>query len=69
VLLDARALQGPDAIRGVGTYVRGLLEGLHEVGFSSRLALLVDPVLPAPAPPAGSAPISSPEQALAAVGN
>jgi len=54
VLLDARALQGPDAIRGVGTYVRGLLEGLHEVGFSSRLALLVDPVLPAPAPPAGA---------------
>ena len=39
VLLDGRPLQGPDARRGVGTYVRGLLQGLEEIGWGSRLAL------------------------------
>ena len=48
VLLDGRPLQGPDAHRGVGTYVRGLLQGLEEIGWGSRLALLVDAGLPVP---------------------
>lgn len=42
VLLDVRPLQGRDRVRGIGTYVRGLLAGLTEEGFDNRLGLLVD---------------------------
>ena len=48
VLIDARPLQGADSLRGVGTYVRGLLGGLLEIGYGDRLTLLVDGGLPAP---------------------
>jgi len=46
VLLDARPLQGADAFRGIGGYVRGLLEGLLEIGYQEHLWLLVDAGLP-----------------------
>jgi glycosyltransferase involved in cell wall biosynthesis len=48
ILIDARPLQGPDALRGIGSYVRGLLAGMIEVGFDRRVALLIDASLPAP---------------------
>jgi alpha-1,3-rhamnosyl/mannosyltransferase len=48
VLIDARPLQGPSALRGIGTYVRGLLGGLVEEGFATQLALLLDRGLPDP---------------------
>ncbi|MGH7919979.1 MAG: glycosyltransferase family 4 protein, partial [Candidatus Dormibacteraceae bacterium] len=54
VLLDVRPLQGGDSVRGIGTYVRGLLGGLTAEGFDDRLALLVDGRLPLPALPAGN---------------
>ncbi len=53
VLIDARPLQGEDAKRGIGTYVRGLLAGLLEEGFDDRVALLIDLREPAPEVPAG----------------
>jgi glycosyltransferase involved in cell wall biosynthesis len=54
VLLDARPLQGPSAVRGVGAYARGLLRGLVEAGFDSNLTLLVDAGLEAPSLPSGN---------------
>ncbi len=42
VLLDVRPLQGRDRVRGIGTYVQGLLSGLAEEGFDNHLGLLVD---------------------------
>lgn len=48
VLIDARPLQGPDAVRGIGSYVRGLLAGILETGFDGRAALLLDARLPPP---------------------
>src|SRR5215831_10967473 len=53
VLLDARPLQGADALRGIGSYVRGLIAGLLEEGFDSRTALLFDAGSPLPPVPAG----------------
>jgi glycosyltransferase involved in cell wall biosynthesis len=53
VLLDARALQGADAQRGIGSYVRGLILGLHEDGFDRCSALLFDGGLPLPPVPNG----------------
>lgn len=53
VLIDARPLQGGDARRGIGSYVRGLLAGLWEEGFDRHTALLVDGDLPPPEVPAG----------------
>lgn len=53
VLVDARALQGPDAQRGIGSYVRGLISGLREEGFDRRTALLFDAGLPMPPVPEG----------------
>jgi glycosyltransferase involved in cell wall biosynthesis len=46
-----RPLQGPSAVRGVGTYAKGLLNGLVAAGFDANLTLLLDaaqtePVLP-----------------------
>lgn len=54
VLLDARPLQGADRLRGIGTYVRGLLLGMVQEGFDDRLALLVDGRMPMPALPDGN---------------
>ena len=54
MLLDLRPLQGPSATRGVGTYARGLLNGLISAGFDSNLTLLLDADLPEPALPAGA---------------
>src|SRR5215471_11255620 len=53
VLLDARPLQGADAQRGIGSYVRGLILGLCEEGFDDRVALLFDAGRPIPPVPAG----------------
>src|SRR5713226_4033450 len=54
VLLDMRPLQGPSAVRGVGTYARGLLGGLISEGFDSNLTLLLDIQGPEPALPQGA---------------
>jgi glycosyltransferase involved in cell wall biosynthesis len=51
VLIDARPLQGADAQRGIGTYIRGLITGLIEEGYDHRVALLFDASLPAPPMP------------------
>jgi len=40
-LLDARALQDESSKRGIGTYVRGLLSGFHELGVDSHIELLL----------------------------
>jgi glycosyltransferase involved in cell wall biosynthesis len=53
VLLDIRPLQTPSAGRGVGSYARGLLNGLIAEGFDSRLTLLLDAGLAEPSLPAG----------------
>jgi len=53
VLVDARALQGADAQRGIGSYVRGLILGLREERFDSCTALLFDGRLPVPPVPSG----------------
>jgi glycosyltransferase involved in cell wall biosynthesis len=53
VLVDARPLQGPDARRGIGSYVRGLIAGLREEGFDGRTGLLFDARLPLPQVPTG----------------
>ena len=54
VLLDMRPLQGPSAIRGVGTYAGGLLSGLISAGFDSNLTLLLDADRDEPKLPAGA---------------
>jgi glycosyltransferase involved in cell wall biosynthesis len=54
VLLDMRPLQGASAMRGVGSYARGLLGGLISAGFDSNLTLLLDADLDEPALPAGA---------------
>jgi glycosyltransferase involved in cell wall biosynthesis len=41
VLIDSRPLQGDSAARGIGTYLRGLLAGMAEIGFSDRVSLLL----------------------------
>ena len=46
VLIDARALQGPSALRGIGRYAAGLLGGLSGEGF--EYSVLVDAELPEP---------------------
>lgn len=55
VLIDARALQGPDALRGVGRYLSGLLGGLAEMGWQRRTVLLLEAGRPRPAVPDGFA--------------
>jgi glycosyltransferase involved in cell wall biosynthesis len=54
VLLDMRPLQGPSAVRGVGTYARGLLGALVSEGFDSNLTLLLDVQRPEPPLPPGA---------------
>jgi glycosyltransferase involved in cell wall biosynthesis len=41
VLVDGRPLQGDSAARGIGTYLRGLLAGMAEIGFTPQLSLLL----------------------------
>lgn len=53
VLLDMRPLQGRSAVRGVGAYARGLLQGLIQAGFDANLTLLIDEALDPPNLPAG----------------
>lgn len=48
-----RPLQGRSAGRGVGSYARGLIGGLVEVGFDRQLTLLLDVAFDAPPLPAG----------------
>lgn len=40
-LLDGRPLVGASAVRGIGTYVRGLLRGLAALGLADRVELLL----------------------------
>jgi len=47
LLIDGRALQDRSAVRGIGTYVRGLCEGLHGLGVHPDLLLRAG----APPPP------------------
>lgn len=54
VLIDARPLQGPSGIRGIGSYVRGLLAGMLEQRFDHNVSLLLDGRLPAPSVPEGN---------------
>jgi glycosyltransferase involved in cell wall biosynthesis len=54
VLLDLRPLQGPSAVRGVGTYAAGLLQGLISAGFDANLTLLLDADLSEPPLPPGA---------------
>ena len=49
VLIDARPLQGDSASRGIGTYLRGLLDGMEEIGFVSRVSVLISRGAPEPA--------------------
>lgn len=53
MLLDMRPLQGPGGARGVGSYARGLLSGLIEVGFDRNLTLLLDAAFDTPSLPVG----------------
>ena len=53
LLLDGRGLQGDSAVRGIGTYVRGLLGGLAGLGVGGDIDLLVRRGQPAPTEVAG----------------
>lgn len=48
VLIDARPLQGHSASRGIGTYLRGLLDGMAGIGFASQVAVLLGRGAPEP---------------------
>jgi glycosyltransferase involved in cell wall biosynthesis len=48
ILIDGRPLQSDSATRGIGTYLRGLLGGMVEIGFSSQVALLLSRGTPPP---------------------
>ncbi|HYM67894.1 MAG TPA: glycosyltransferase, partial [Patescibacteria group bacterium] len=54
MLLDMRPLQGPSGGRGIGSYARGLLGGLVELGFDSQLTLLLDARFDEPPLPKGA---------------
>lgn len=49
-LLDGRSLQDESAVRGIGTYLRGLLDGFGSLGVSGDIGLLLErgPALPPP---------------------
>src|SRR5436190_898537 len=53
IVIDARPLQDDHALRGIGSYVRGLVVGLREQGFDGRTGLLFDAGRPVPPLPAG----------------
>jgi len=40
-LLDGRALQDRSSTRGIGTYLRGLLDGMHTLGEDAHISLLL----------------------------
>ena len=40
-LIDGRPLQSSSAVRGIGSYLRGLLAGFNEIGMSSSVSLLL----------------------------
>ena len=48
VLIDARPLQGDSASRGIGTYLRGLLDGMAGIGFAPQVAVLLGGGAPEP---------------------
>jgi glycosyltransferase involved in cell wall biosynthesis len=56
-LLDGRSLQDASAVRGIGTYLRGLLGGYESLGVSSDVGLLLErgPALPEKVAAAGFA--------------
>jgi glycosyltransferase involved in cell wall biosynthesis len=41
ITIDGRPLQGPSAVRGIGSYLRGLLQGFAELGVGPKLRLLL----------------------------
>lgn len=47
-LLDGRALQDRSSTRGIGSYLRGLLDGLHALGADSRVTLMLRAGAPPP---------------------
>jgi glycosyltransferase involved in cell wall biosynthesis len=53
ILIDARPLQGDSASRGIGTYLRGLLDGMAEIGFAPHLGVLLGRGAPEPGDLAG----------------
>ncbi|MBV8445927.1 MAG: glycosyltransferase, partial [Candidatus Dormibacteraeota bacterium] len=48
VVIDGRALQGGSSLRGIGTYTRGLLGGIAELGRVEDVALLLQDGAPPP---------------------
>jgi glycosyltransferase involved in cell wall biosynthesis len=48
-LLDGRSLQDRSSTRGIGTYLRGLLDGLHALDADSRVSLMLRSGAPPPA--------------------
>jgi glycosyltransferase involved in cell wall biosynthesis len=53
ILIDARPLQGDSASRGIGTYLRGLLDGMAGIGFATQVAVLLSGGVPEPGELAG----------------
>jgi len=49
ILLDGRALQDRSSTRGIGTYLRGLLDGMAALGAGEQVALLLRAGEPPPA--------------------
>lgn len=47
-LLDGRALQDRSSTRGIGSYLRGLLDGMHAFGADARVTLMLRSGQPAP---------------------
>jgi len=47
-LIDGRALQGRSGVRGIGSYLRGLLDGMHQIGLDDRIDLLLRRADPLP---------------------
>ena len=48
ILIDGRALQDRSAVRGIGTYLRGLLAGFRALGLGDRIELLFSSGAPLP---------------------
>ena len=48
-LLDGRPLQDASSVRGIGTYLRGLLGGFEALGVSGEVGLLLERGASAPA--------------------
>jgi len=53
ILIDGRPLQGDSASRGIGTYLRGLLGGMAEIGFAPQVGVLLSRGAAEPAALAG----------------